>query len=537
MNEKKILAFERPDLLNEWDFEKNQLICAPDEVTIGSHKVVWWKCSTCGHEWSASIRNRVKGFNGCVQCKEQCLTEHHTLTEQHKEALRKKNLIVGKTDLATTFPSIAKEWDFEKNENVTPLDVTKGSDQEFWWKCSTCGHEWKTSVYVRTSGHGCPVCAKSTHSSIPEQLIFLYVHNLFPDTINSYKVPYLKSLQELDVFIPSLNIGIEYDDVNWHSPKKRILMDKNKDQILLEHGVTIIRLREAGCPKLNDGSIELDAGTYTSTFSHMNQALINLFGFFIEKNLVQDIPNIDIDRDIPVALSLINSFKINKSLASTYPQLLKEWNYEKNKNLDPNKVSSGTHTKVWWKCSKCGYEWAATPKNRGNLNSGCLVCSGKVVIKGINDLETLHPNLMEEWDYSENSKLPSQLKEHSDYLASWCCKKCGYRWKAKINERTRSDGKGTGCPLCNGNVVVRGFNDFATLNPDLLKEWNFEKNDISPTTVRGGSGIKVWWKCSECGHEWSATINSRAHKGSGCPICVRKKAGKKISASKRKLSI
>ncbi len=127
----------------------------------------------------------------------------------------------------------------------------------------------------------------------------------------------------------------------------------------------------------------------------MNQALINLFGFFIEKNMIQDIPNIDIDRDIPVALSLINSFKINKSLASTYPQLLKEWNYEKNKNLDPNKVSSGTHTKVWWKCSKCGYEWAATPKNRGSLNSGCPVCSGKIVFKGINDLETLHPNLME----------------------------------------------------------------------------------------------------------------------------------------------
>ena len=53
MNEKKILAFERPDLLNEWDFEKNQLICAPDEVVIGSHKVVWCKCPSCGHDWSA----------------------------------------------------------------------------------------------------------------------------------------------------------------------------------------------------------------------------------------------------------------------------------------------------------------------------------------------------------------------------------------------------------------------------------------------------------------------------------------------------
>ena len=143
---------------------------------------------------------------------------------------------------------------------------------------------------------------------------------------------------------------------------------------------------------------------------------------------------------------------------------------------------------------------------------------------------------MEEWDYSKNSKLPSQLKEHSDYLASWCCKKCGYRWKAKVNERTRSDGIATGCPLCNGNVVVKGFNDFATLKPDLLKEWDFSKNVLSPYSVRSGSGKKVWWKCSECGYEWSATIISRARKGYGCPICGRKKAGKKISASKRNLS-
>ena len=65
---KRILAFERPDLLKEWDYEKNALICAPDKVTLGSNKKVWWKCSKCGHEWQTLIATRtIQGCN-CPIC-------------------------------------------------------------------------------------------------------------------------------------------------------------------------------------------------------------------------------------------------------------------------------------------------------------------------------------------------------------------------------------------------------------------------------------------------------------------------------------
>lgn len=36
-----------------------------------------------------------------------------------------------------------------------------------------------------------------------------------------------------------------------------------------------------------------------------------------------------------------------------------------------------------------------------------------------------------------------------------------------------------GCPYCTGQKVRKGINDFATLYPDLLKEWDWDKNSES----------------------------------------------------------
>lgn len=59
-----------------------------------------------------------------------------------------------------------------------------------------------------------------------------------------------------------------------------------------------------------------------------------------------------------------------------------------------------------------------------------------------------------------------------------------------------------------------------TTNPELLKEWDYSKNIITPKEIKAGSGTKVWWKCS-LGHSWSASPNHRT-KGRGCPICANK---------------
>ncbi len=66
INKVNSLFIKRPDLVKEWDIPKN-LPLTPNDVTIGSGKKVWWKCSICGNEWQAVVCNRSNG-NGCPKC-------------------------------------------------------------------------------------------------------------------------------------------------------------------------------------------------------------------------------------------------------------------------------------------------------------------------------------------------------------------------------------------------------------------------------------------------------------------------------------
>jgi hypothetical protein len=61
--------------------------------------------------------------------------------------------------LATRFPEIARQWDHQKNGELTASDVAFGSNKKFWWVCEK-KHSWLARVADRTSaGFGCPYCA------------------------------------------------------------------------------------------------------------------------------------------------------------------------------------------------------------------------------------------------------------------------------------------------------------------------------------------------------------------------------------------
>lgn len=58
-------------------------------------------------------------------------------------------------------------------------------------------------------------------------------------------------------------------------------------------------------------------------------------------------------------------------------KLMKEYNYEKNKDVKPTDVLCGSNKKVWWKCRN-GHEWESTVNNRAR-GRGCPICAGKKV--------------------------------------------------------------------------------------------------------------------------------------------------------------
>ena len=135
-----------------------------------------------------------------------------------------------------------------------------------------------------------------------------------------------------------------------------------------------------------------------------------------------------------------------------------------------------------------------------------------------NNLATVCPGIAGEWNTERNGELrPSQVSPGSNKKVWWKCA-AGHEWQAQIVKRT----KGDGCPFCSNHRVLMGFNDLQTTDPALASQWHPSKNgELHPSQVTRGTSRKVWWQCSR-GHEWEATIGSRAS-GLGCPYCSNKR--------------
>ena len=201
---------------------------------------------------------------------------------------------------------------------------------------------------------------------------------------------------------------------------------------------------------------------------------------------------------------------MSNSLAAVHPELVAEWS-EKNLPLTPDSISFGSNKKVWWK-GACGHEWQTSVKARSN-GEKCPICSGARVIAGINDLATLEPLLEKQWS-KKNKIKPTEVSIGSHKKVIWRCKK-GHEWEAVVKSRTINK---TGCPYCSHNKVLAGFNDLATLLPDIVAEWSDRNYPLLPTQVTVFANRKAWWKCKDCGREWNTLISTRSG-GSKCPYC------------------
>jgi hypothetical protein len=201
-----------PHLVEQWDAEKNGTL-SPDEVTQGSGRRVWWRCSAGpDHSWRASPNNRTNG-TGCPFCANRRVSVTNNLSALHPVLAREwhptKNGVLAPADVVATatriahwrctvdashewkasirdrvrdltgcpfcahkrvclsnslahdFPDVAKEWHPTRNGALTAGEVSSGSSRVVFWRCSSCAdHVWRAAVVNRVSrASGCPFCA------------------------------------------------------------------------------------------------------------------------------------------------------------------------------------------------------------------------------------------------------------------------------------------------------------------------------------------------------------------------------------------
>ena len=399
-----------PEIAKDWNYEKNW-DSLPEMIVAGSNGKYWWKCEKW-HEYESTVAERTGRWRWCPYCVNQRVLKWYN-------------------DLATTHPKLLKERDYKKNE-IMPHEVQAWSDIKVWWICPQW-HSYKSWIDLRAKrNQWCPICSKWLHISFPEKCILFYILKLDENIIENYK-DVSKWISELDIYIPNKKVAIEYDWARRHSKER----DMKKNEICLKHKIQLYRIRENGCSKLDWNSIDfyVEAENYDELNIAIKYLIKNIYNHDmnvdIERDKLDILKLMDLNykksaKQLPIEILRQRDYKRNKwllpsafallshkriwrtcnewhhfmasianrkngrwcpycsnkkllswynDLATKFPDLVKEWNYEKNWDLRPNEIMSKSWKKVWRRCEKW-HEREAKVCNRSNWR-WCPYCAGK----------------------------------------------------------------------------------------------------------------------------------------------------------------
>jgi hypothetical protein len=127
-----------------------------------------------------------------------------------------------------------------------------------------------------------------------------------------------------------------------------------------------------------------------------------------------------------------------------YPDLLLEWAWDANVELDPGALAAGSHERVVWRCLlEPAHVWETRVADRTYHDSACPYHMG-VRVHPAESLAAFYPWLATEWHPTANELRPDQVTRASAREIVWLCP-AGHEWTAPVYQRTLS---GSGCPDC-----------------------------------------------------------------------------------------
>jgi hypothetical protein len=127
-----------------------------------------------------------------------------------------------------------------------------------------------------------------------------------------------------------------------------------------------------------------------------------------------------------------------------YPDLLLEWAWDINADVDPARLAAGSHARVAWRCLlEPAHVWETKVADRTYHDSTCPYHMGNRVHPA-ESLAAYFPWLALEWHPTRNELRPDQVRRASAREIVWRCE-FDHEWSARVYQRTLSM---SGCPDC-----------------------------------------------------------------------------------------
>jgi len=214
--------------------------------------------------------------------------------------------------LAEKFPQLALEWHAELNGDLRATDVRWGANRLAWWSCRRCGRTWEAMINSRTQGAGCLPCSALLNAEcLRKPGSGKSLADQHPELLESWHVALNGNVGPKDVKPRS-------NDLRWwacpmgHDPWQ---------------ATPSSRVRGTGCRRC----AELARGARNAA---------------------------------PAP---------GESFADRFPELVAEWDIERNNGVIPSQIKPFSNKNYAWKCPRCGHRWKALASNRAQ-GAGCAVC-------------------------------------------------------------------------------------------------------------------------------------------------------------------
>lgn len=291
-NNRKDILKEFVETMNDIELD-NTKECKPQNIKYDSNKYAIWECQACGRKYYLTIKQRISLPTLNCSCKQQ--EKSSSRTNSKNKVLRRVN--------------------------------NKGTAKELQDLCRIL----KTSKV--------------------EQYIYIYIKNLFPDSITGKNFNWL-GRSEFDIYIPDLQLAIEYDGIYHH--KEKINIDKEKNKLAQEHNITLFRIRENGLPLISPTDY-IYTNTKSKDYSNIDVA-INAIIKFINNNYnmnIEYIKNFNFITYQKQILDEMRNQKIKNSICSKWPEINEYWDYKKNGKIKPEDITISKKIKLWAECPFC----------------------------------------------------------------------------------------------------------------------------------------------------------------------------------------
>jgi hypothetical protein len=353
------LLVQYPQIALDFDLQKNSPL-SPSEIVGGTAKKVWWKCHQCNYEWKASGAHRIKKGRNCKACSNKAVKSDKS------------------NSLGAVFPDFEKDFDYSKNGDISPYDITQKSIMKVWWECSDCKHSWNARVDHRTRlGAGCPVCSGND------------VHS---DGRNSMKNTHPDLALE---FHPTKNGKMTPENVKAGTGKKVCwICQKCKHEWNVAASSRVSK--NSGCPSCAGKAVHIDGRnslanvlpelaiewhptkndnlTPASTLVGSSKGIWWVCDCCEHEWRTKVSHRTGIGSDCPACAGKAVHKDGHNSMKNTHPELTSEFHPTKNGKMTPDNLIAGTAKKVWWICNTCQKEWKTTGSTRTG-GSNCPSCA------------------------------------------------------------------------------------------------------------------------------------------------------------------